>query len=274
MWRTLEPYHGMVYFAPEAVAAYSEAGLDDPAAGYFASRSAAMGAVGAEVVIATFFNFHPSLVRRMVPRCWELATPGRMLSARLAAADAALRRALGPAVGSAEMVEAAGLARRAATTPGMSMSGRPLYAGHVALEWPSEPHLVLWHAVSVLREYRGDGHIAALTAAGVDGCEALVAHAASGEVGKEVLLATRAWSEDEWEAASGRLRARGWLDPGGAFTEAGRDHRAWVEDATDRLALAPWEALGDDACRRLRELVRPWSRTIAESGVLGASRTR
>ena len=67
MWRTLEPYHGMIYFVPEAVAEYDEIGLAPGRMGYFASRSAAMGPVPAAVVVATFFNFHPDLVHGVIP---------------------------------------------------------------------------------------------------------------------------------------------------------------------------------------------------------------
>ena len=264
MWRTLEPIHGMIYFVPEAPAAYEEAGIDDVRAGYFASRAAPMGAVAADVVIATFFNFHPELVRRAVPRCWSLASPERMVKARFSAADAALRRMLD--VSGETVAEAALLARVAASAPGMSPSGRPLYAGHCSLEWPTEPHLVLWHAISLLREYRGDGHIAAMTTEGVDGPSALVIHGATGDVPPAVLQASRAWPEDEWAATTDRLRARGWVDDAGVLTDEGRAHRSRVEDATDRLALSPWEHLGEERCERLRELARPLSRAIVDAG--------
>jgi len=264
MWRTLEPIHGMIYFVPEATAAYADAGIDDIRAGYFASRAAPMGAVSAETVIATFFNFHPDLVRHAVPRCWSLVTPEAMVAARFAAVDAALRRML--EVSGDAVAEAAALARTATGAPGMSRSGRPLYAGHTSIDWPSEPHLALWHALSLLREYRGDGHIAAMTAEGVDGPEALVLHGATAEVPPSVLQSTRAWPDDEWTAAADRLRERGWLDESGAMTDEGRAHRQRVEDATDRLALAPWEHLGQDGCERLREVGRPLSQAIVAAG--------
>ena len=267
MWRTLEPVHGMIYFAPEAAAAYKEAGLRDPAAGYFASRSAPMGAVTAEVVIATFFNFNPALVRRAIPAAWAEATPERLVAARLQVADIALTRVLGDdVVRGAEMAEAARLARTAAD--GCRPEGRPLAAGHLSLAWPDAPHLVLWHAIAILREYRGDGHIAALTAEGVTGCEALVIHAATGEVGRPVLQSTRGWSDDEWATAVEGLQARGWIDRDADFTAGGRAHRQWVEDRTDAMAVGPWSALGEDDCRRLRHLVRPWSQAVVAEGAL------
>ena len=82
-WRTLEPLHGMVYFVPEAAEAYERLGITGRA-GYFASRAAPMGAVTADVVVSTFFNFNPELVHAAIPssgpsRCrrrwWNLASP-------------------------------------------------------------------------------------------------------------------------------------------------------------------------------------------------------
>jgi len=265
-WRTLEPIHGMIYFAPEADECYARIGLRRNRMGYFASRSAAMGAVPAEVVIATFFNFHPALVRSCIPEAWRLATPARVLDARLSAVDAGLHRILGEDATGADMTEAAGIARAAAEA--CQPEGRPLFAGHASLPWPDEPHLVLWHAITLLREYRGDGHIAALVAEGVGGCQALVIHGATGDVPNAVLQSSRAWPDDEWARAVDELRSRGWLDESGALTDAGRTHRRWVEDRTDALAMAPWEAVGQDQADRLRAVVRPWSKAIVQSGEL------
>lgn len=267
-WRTLEPYHGFIYFAPEATEAYNEVGLE-PAQHYFASRAAPMGPVAAEVVIATFYNFHPPLVHAAIPGAWERASPDAIVAARLSAADVVLRRVLGDDVASAAVAEAADLARAAADATGPA-AGRPLYAAHAALPWPDDAHLVLWHAITVLREFRGDGHIAALVADGVGPREALVMHGASGDVPSAVLKATRSWPDDEWSAAEEALRSRGWLAADGSLTDEGARHRQWVEDRTDELALAPWEALGEDRCTRLRELVRPLSKAIVDSrGVFG-----
>lgn len=269
-WRTLEPIHGAVYFVAEALDAFEALGTTDRMMGYFGSRAAPMGAVPGEVVVATFFNFHPKLVLDRVPAVWSVASPERLLDARLDAADRYLRRILGDAVDGPDMAEAASLARAAAEAA--KPEGRPLFAGHASLPWPSEPHLVLWHAISMLREYRGDGHIAALVAEGLDGCEALVTHGAAGDVPPIALRTSRAWPQDEWAAAEARLRDRGWLDPDGSFTALGRERRQAIEDATDRLAEPAWAAIGPDGCARLRELGRPWSKSIVESGELAFRR--
>ncbi|MGY6499522.1 MAG: SCO6745 family protein [Acidimicrobiales bacterium] len=266
MHRTMEIYHGFIYFSPHANAAYADLGLGERA-GYFASRAAALGPVPAEVVVATFFNFHPDLVARHIPHAWSVASPSDVSAARLRAADATLRQVLGDEVDGRDMARAAELARTAASD--LPLSGRPLFAGHAALDWPEEPHLVLWHAQTLIREFRGDGHIACLVESGVArGIEALVMHAASGDVPAETLRTSREWSEGEWASAVSDLADRGWLAGDGSFTDAGREVWDGVEARTDQLAMTPWSRLGDDACDELRSLVRPFSRALVSSGVL------
>jgi hypothetical protein len=273
-WRTVEPLHGMIYFAPEASESYARLGIRQEA-GYFASRSAPMGAVGATTVIATFYNFSPELVRRAMSDVWRAAPPEAVLEARLEAADASLQRMLGDAVGSPEMKRAADLVRSAAEHATEQCAGRPLFAGHAGLGWPEAPHVVVWHAQTLLREFRGDGHIAALVMHDLDPVEALVMHAASGDVPVAFLRATRGWSDAQWEAGVERLRGRGWVaspagdDPALALSEAGAAVRQEIEDATDRMAVYPYQALGEDGCAELRALVRPFSRAVVDAAGLG-----
>ncbi|MGO9856613.1 MAG: SCO6745 family protein [Acidimicrobiales bacterium] len=265
-WRTLEPLHGMVYFVPEAAEAYERLGITGRA-GYFASRAAPMGAVQADVVVSTFFNFNPDLVQAAIPASWVIAAPAALVTARFAAVDAACRRLLGEEVlASAEMRRAADLARTAAEEAGRRSEGRPLAAAHAEVAWPAQPHLVLWHAQSILREYRGDGHIALLVVHGLSGIEALVTHAAAGDVPAPLLRSTRGWPEEAWEAAVEALRGRGWLERGDPlrFTEWGGAQRHAIEDGTDVLAAPPYDVLGEDGCAELRSLVRPWSTVFAE----------
>jgi hypothetical protein len=261
-WRTLEPLHGAIYFASEAREEYRAIGLDDRMTGYFASRSAPMGAVHAEVVIATFFNFDPDLVRRSMDGVWDRVSPSDVLAARLRGADRMIRTHAADFVDTADIAEAAALARSAALAACERPEGRPLFAGHASLVWPEESHLVLWHAQSLLREFRGDGHIAALTAAGLDGCEALITHAAAGDVSVDILRATRQRTGDDWLAAEERLRERGWLDSDLAFTDLGRQQRDQIEARTDELAAAPYAAIGVEGCTRLRALCRPISQAM------------
>ncbi len=266
MWRTLEPYHGIVYFSPHAAEQYAGVGIEGRD-GYFASRSAPLGPVSAEVVIATFYNFHPTLVRHAIPAVWDRAAPATILAARLRAADLALREILGAEAEGDEVAEAAALAERAARAA--TIAGRPLFAAHAALEWPIAPHLVLWHAITLLREYRGDGHIAALLLADLDPCEALITYGgADATVGLGALKTSRSWPDDDWESASRRLSARGLLN-GDQLSAAGVALRKQVEVQTDEAAAPAWATLDEEEATRLRAIVRPWSRRIIESGVFG-----
>ena len=264
MWPAFETYHAHIYFVPEAAEAYRQVGLKGGWMGYFASRSAALGPASPELVTAVFFNFHPAMVARALPDAWSLASPEDVLTARLQTADVALRRLIPDHVGSPAEAEAAALAREAVEAP--ALSGRPLFAALRSLPWPDDPHLVLWHACTLLREHRGDGHVASLTAAGLDGCEAHVTVTATGTVPRETLQSNRKWSDEEWAAAEERLKSRGWLDAAGNLTDAGRAGRAEVEARTDELAEEPWRALGDERTERLLELLTPMARAINDAG--------
>ena len=259
----------MIYFAPEAGEELAAVGIERQRSQYFAQRAAAMGAVGPGVVAATFYNFNPALVARSVPDVWSRASPATVVNARLAAADRALRRLLGDAVDSRELAEAADLARRA--TEGASPEDRPLYAAHADLPFPDEPHLQLWHAVTLLREYRGDAHLHALLAAGLSGIEALVTHTATGRgFLVEFAQASRGWSPEQWGAAVEGLTARGVLAAGGGLTEEGTALRASIEAATARTSAAPWTLLGDVACERLLALAGPLVTTLLAAGAFPA----
>jgi len=248
MWQLLEPVHAVVYFAPEAREAYAGAGLKGGWMGYFASRAAAMGTVPPEMVTATFYNFHPRMVRRAIPDAWTFSTPEKVLRARLDVADKALRRLLGPEIGGEHVRAAAEIARRVAEAA--EPTGRPLFAAHAALPWPDQTHLVLWHAATLLREHRGDGHVATLVVNEIDGLEAHVLIATDYETPAALQRANRGWSEEEWAAAEDRLLARGSIDASG-LTDAGRRLRAHIEDTTDRLALPPFAAVGAGDCETL-----------------------
>ncbi|WP_219413954.1 SCO6745 family protein [Pseudonocardia nigra] len=252
--RGLEPLHAMTYFAPETEEHLTAAGLKPGRMSYFAGRSAPMGAVGAPVVAATFYNFNPDLVARHIPAAWTLVDPATLVAARFVAVDATLRRMLGDdVVASPEVAEAAGLARRAAEA--CACEGRPLAAAHAEVKWPDAPHLVLWHALSILREHRGDGHVALLLGAGLSGLEALVTATATGRAFlPEFAMASRGWSREQWDGAVAALRDRGVLDADGALTVEGAGLRKQIEHDTDRLGADPWAHLGAEAAARLGEL--------------------
>jgi hypothetical protein len=268
-WRLAEPLHAMIYFAPEVRERFAALGV--PAGvDYFASRGAAFGPVGPGPVVATFYNFHPGLVARALPAAWEIVSPAAAVAARLDAADAALVRGLGDVVQSPEVAEAAELARRAAESAIAYAAGRPLFAAHAGLDWPEAPHLVLWHAQTLLREFRGDAHVAALLVAGVSGLQSIILHAASGQANGRFLRASRGWSRDEWADEESVLRERG-LISGEELSDEGRALRDGIEADTDRLAAPAYQVLGADGAGRLAELARPLSRTLVKAGFLSAA---
>jgi hypothetical protein len=180
--------------------------------------------------------------------------------------DAALRRMLGDdVVASPDVAEAAELARRAAEA--CTCEGRPLAGGHREVDWPAAPHLVLWHALSILREHRGDGHIALLLEAGLDGPEALVSFTATGRGFVTSFAKTsRGWSDEQWDDTVARLRERGVLDADGALTEQGAALRKRIEDDTNRLGAEPWSHLGDEGTARLGELGGGLVRALLAAG--------
>lgn len=262
----LNPLHSAAYFAPDLGRELAPYGIEDPSAVYLAGRAAAMGAVGPGAVTAAFYNFSHHLVSRFLPSVWDLASPETVLAARLRAVDAMMRRLLGAdAVETPEVREAADLALRAAD--GCSRAGRPLYAAHADLPVPEAPHLVLWHAATLLREHRGDAHVAVLQHAGLDPLEALVSHTATGRgMAPKWVLSTRGHNERDWTAAQDRLRDRGLLDAAGELTERGLGLRKELENETDRLDRHPYEHLGADGVARLTELATGFTTTALGNG--------
>ncbi|WP_405553778.1 hypothetical protein OHV08_07980 [Streptomyces canus] len=266
----LNSLHAAHYFSPDLGRELAAIGVTHPRAVNFAVRSAALGPVGPGAVTAAFYNYKHELVAEHVPAVWRTAAPERVLAARARAVDATLRRLLGEeAVASDEMAEAARLALRA--TEACSRAARPLYSAHADLPVPQEPHLAFWHAATLLREHRGDGHLAALMSAGLDGLEALVTHTATGRgMTPPWVFTTRGWTRQEWDAAVGRLRERGLLDADGELTERGAGLRDEIEAETDRLDRAPYEHLGAEDVRRLTELAIGFARTATAAGAYPA----
>jgi len=249
-WTLYEPIHAIVYFASEANEHYKAAGLRGGWMGYFASRSAPMGSVTAGVVTAVFHNFQPAMVERAIPDAWRFSSPDLVLTARSAVADSALRRLWGDEIASTQVEEAAtatmAVARR------LEGGGRPLFTATAGLEEPEAAHLKLWHACSLLREHRFDGHIAALTVHGLDGLESLVTALAAGSgTDAATIRRFRGWTEEEWDAGVERLRSRGILDTEGALTAEGRAIRGAVEETTDRLASDVWEEMDEPSREHL-----------------------
>lgn len=267
-YQALEPLHAFIYFDKGAGERYAAAGVTDPYEQYFGSRSAAMGAVGPGVVAATFFNFNPQVVRGALPAVWSRVSPETLLTARHDAAYDVYAQVFGD--DRDVVTEANDLLATAALAIRPLGAGRAIYAALGDLPEPTDPLRLLWHRIALVREWRGDGHVAALTAAGADPCEVLHVHAGTGAVNRDVLKLTRGWGDEEWDAARDRLVARGELTPDGALTDAGKALRQAIEDTTDALAVAPWLALGADRSTRLRDLLTPYARKTFETSGMAA----
>lgn len=257
-WRTIEAVHTVVYFTPEAKAAYKAIGLRGYWSGYFASRSAPLGTPSPELVTATFFGFAPYMVAKAIPDAWDRANRDEILATRRILATRALKSTIGSEKGVAEVADAL-----LEAADRVSYAGRPLAAAHNALRAPESPFDRLWHATSVLREYRGDGHLAVLTAAKVGPVEANILQVAIGKAGADQ-QSLRGWTDDDWDAGFDRLLARGWLDKNGNLTDAGLSGREEIEALTD--------AASNDAVAHLQgtpvaESLLGWARLIIKSSV-------
>lgn len=267
VWRLLEPYHGITYFASEAREEFNRAGLPVKMMYYLAGRTAAMGPVSAGPAAAALYNFHPKLVGQFLPRAWSHASPKAVLDARLTGVDRALRRVgvLDDARQESALRQAAELTR--AALENAEPRGRPLFAAHAELPWPTEPHLALWHGATLVREHRGDGHATALLYEEVNGCEAHMIVVASGRVGRD-WLRFRGWTEKDCTIAEESLRSRGWIDDQGQLTSIGWDAHQRIERNTDRLAAPFWRSFGDERTELLAKLLQEIVTIVDRSGVL------
>jgi len=266
MWTLFEPVHAVTYFAPEARSAFEQAGLRGFWRGYFASRAAPLGAVGATVVTASFFNFAPAFVARAIPGVWELLTPEDALQVRAAGAAEALGRLLAGREAAADT--AADLLWQAIGE--LDFSGRVLAAANAALPLPGEvsPGAAalarLWQAATVLREHRGDGHFAALAAADIDGCEAVALRCCL-DLRRQDLQPVRGWTDRAWDDALSRLTQRGWVGADGELTSAGREAHVAVENATDWAAARPWSRLSPETTAELVTVLTPLAQACASA---------
>lgn len=255
LWWLFEPVHALTYFSPEGRAAYEAAGLRGSWRGYFAGRSAPLGEVEAALVVAAFFNFAPAMVERALPDVWRRATPEATLAARTAGATAALERVL--ELVKPELIErSVTLLERA--LDGLDCCGRVLASANASLPRPEGQLARLWHATTVLREHRGDGHVAALVTEGLDGCEALVVRCAL-DVRREVLQPYRGWTDEEWDGATDRLAQRGWLNPDGTVSPEGRSRHQALEAATDLAAARVWSGFRRAELDELAAALKPIS---------------
>jgi len=266
LYRLVEPIHLVTYFCEEPTEALMALGLRNYWDGYFAGRAAPLGRVPAQVVHAIFYNFADGEVSRHIPRVWATATPEEALAARERGSVAALRRILGHLADTPSLARAAELATKAATSP--PTEGRALYAGLRALPIPEEPVARLWHAATLLREHRGDGHIAALVAEGIGGTEAHVLHALSQGMPAEKFGRVHHLPAAQLAAVVDGMRARGLIDDDGWLSEAGRTKKERIESITDDRAAPAYERLTPSELEQLIVDLEPISAVLEAASPL------
>jgi hypothetical protein len=265
----LAPLWVSMLMAPEVAQEYDRIGLPEQCR-YFAPRAAPLGAVPAPVVTSTFFNFSPTAVARAIPDAWNAASPEEILAAQLAGVDRAFTRAFAD-TDPAELAPVAELMKAAALAACELVDGRALFSGYAALPWPQTPELMLFHGHYLLREFRGDGHIAAMVAAGLRGIDALALHVVMVPALAKTFRASRAWTDEQWDEAHDQLVADGWLardrDGRVSLTDVGRTRREELERQTDRLAAPAYAAIGAGGSQRLVDFKSTLDAAMSNAGL-------
>jgi hypothetical protein len=266
LWATLEPLHDVTYFAPDVRATGVALGLRGFWMTYFAFRAAPLGPVPAAPVIAAFAGFCPAMVAKALPDAWSRTTPEACLEARAAVSTAALRDTGADPVACERAADLLGPVAAAADP-----TGRPLFAANAALELAGDPLGRIWQLATMLREHRGDGHVAALVTEGISGLQAHLLQVADGRFPEALIRQARGWSDREWAAAAETLRSRGLLTPSATLTltAAGRAVLGAIEAHTDERAwTGGLSRLGEEDTEKVIRLLRPSVRAVHATGML------
>lgn len=264
IWAQVEPIHAVTYFAPEAIDSFRAAGYRGFWMGYFAGRAAPLGTASAELVHALFYNFSFDHVSRALPDAWRFGDPEAALEARVHGSVAALTRYLGADLDQAWLVRVADLAEQAAMSA--PMEGRALYAANRSLPPPRTTLARVWHFATLLREHRGDGRVAALTAAGLSGRASHVIHSLASGTPLDIYEQARKFTPQEWRDVTADLTTRGLIEQSGELSRAGRDLKDLIEQHTDDLAASAYDVLSDADLEALHTLLRPLARAVVAAG--------
>jgi hypothetical protein len=256
--------HAPVYGARDQYDRLAAEGIEQRLGAYLAQRAAPLGAVGPELVTATFYGFSPRAIAQHIPDVWSIVAPGRVLEVTQEVMRGLLGRLL--ADRQAEVEELARLlAPIAAAQP---IVGRPLAAAWASVPATGDPFVDLWLATCVIRESRGDGHIALLVAEDIGPLESHLLREGDRPNGRTSLQTMRGWQPEEIDTAAAVLRARGLLDADGQRTDAARALRAGIERRTDELSAAPWSVAGGAAVTRVGDLALELLPDVITSGTL------
>jgi hypothetical protein len=268
-WAQLETLHDLTYFSKESRQAYKDLGVADPWARYFAGRSAPMGRVEAGVVTAAFYSFSHTMVEAAIPSVWEISPPAQFIEARFRGFHATWERIAkdSPLAPSSDAIaRAAELAMKAAMNG--ERGGHPLYAANLAIESPTDAVSQLFHAATLIREYRGDCHNLLLGANGISGCQAHILMVAIGAEDRSVGQGSRGYTDQEWDQGAHDLRERGMLDKDQSITPSGRSFRAAIERNTNLLMQPVFDSLSHAELSELGALSAPIALAVNLSGTL------
>jgi hypothetical protein len=257
LWTLFEPIHAVTYFSEQSRDALAAIGLTRYWDGYFAGRSAPVGALAGPPVTAMFSGFAPFLVNRALPAVWSVITPAQAIEARYVGAAATLR-----AIVPDEAVVSAAADALVPLVANLDTIGRPLAAGFAALPLEDDPYRRLWQVAGTLREHRGDGHVAALVTLEIGGITTLLLRAGV-DLDSESMRKARGWSEEEWAAEATRLHQRGLLGEDRRITPAGAALLDRAETITNRLAVGPIDGLDDDAVRAVGAALYPVATAVS-----------
>jgi hypothetical protein len=265
LFELVEPVALVPYLADEPTDAVMALGLPTVWDAYCAGRAAPLGReVPAAVVHALFSNFADGEVARHIPRVWEMVTPEAASAAREQGSVAALRRILGDLADTPRVARAADLLVEAGMTAGTE--GRALYAAVRTLPVPTEPVARLWHGANLLREHRGDGHVAALVTTGIGGTESHVLHALSDGMPAAQFGRVSHLPHAQLAAVIEGMRVRGLVGTDGWLTTAGRATKDRVEALTDDLAAPAYDVLEPDELDQLVGDLEPLAAVLVAAG--------
>ncbi|WP_298208280.1 hypothetical protein [Ferrimicrobium sp.] len=269
VWAQLETLHDLTYFAKECRESYKALGVSDSWARYFGGRAAPMGRVEPGVVTAVFYTFSHRNVEAAIPSVWQIAAPEQFVGARFEGLLAAWNRIM-ESTPLAPSQEA--LARAAEIATKISVdgerSGHPLYAANLSLRPPEDPTSRLFHAATLIREYRGDCHNNLLSVNQINGCEAHILMVAIGAEKRSTAQPSRGYTDDEWNDGVESLASRGLIRKDETITMEGRAFRSDLERRTNVLMAPLFDAVSDGELAELQALGAPIEMAIRQAGAL------
>ena len=260
----IEPLACLSIWSPEAALDYAALGLEDYFAAYVWQRVAPLGTPPEPLAVAALGVFDGDLIGPQYTLGTAAVDRDALVAVRLAAPGRTLRRVLGDDLPDLDRDAAAAVVALRRGIDAADRTARPLFAGLLAEPWPDDPAAALVHACHVLREHRGDSHLAVCAVDGLDAVQMNVLTELWCGYPLGSYTASRGWAPDRIDAAADALRARGLLARGELSAE-GLRHRAVLEERTDAMQRAVVAAIGTDLYP-LTRLLGSWSDALVAAG--------